>query len=171
MTQRTWPHYVSKKLSRFISKTDVLVAYAKKQPHPERLYCWLGYEKWVCLCDDDATIIYVLSRLNDVDKHLDNWLIALSSTDKYIGIVKLLLERGVDVHAHNDEALIEASHKRSIDTVKLLLEHGVNIHAQDDEALIWASAYGHVGIVKLLLEHGADIHAQDDKALRGAVFE
>ena len=42
--------------------------------------------------------------------------------------------------------------------MKYLVEHGANIHARDNEALIEASYFGHLEVVKYLEERGADIH-------------
>ena len=42
--------------------------------------------------------------------------------------------------------------------MKLLLEKGANVHADDDLALRWASEFGHHAVVKLLLEKGANVH-------------
>ena len=50
--------------------------------------------------------------------------------------------------------------------VKLLLDRGANIHAQNDQALRWASEREYPEVVQLLLDRGADIHADYDGALR-----
>jgi hypothetical protein len=83
-------------------------------------------------------------------------------------IVELLLEKGADVHANNDEALRWASENGHLEVVKLLLENGADVHANNDEALRWASENGHLEVVKLLLENGADVHANNEYALRWA---
>jgi len=52
--------------------------------------------------------------------------------------------------------------------VSLLLDRGANIHAEDDEAIRNASRAGHPRMVSLLLNRGADPRAVDDHALRTA---
>jgi hypothetical protein len=85
--------------------------------------------------------------------------------------VALLLGRGADIHALNDEALQWAATNGHRDTVALLLGRGADIHAQNDMALWWAATNGHRDTVALLLDRGADIHAEDDAALRWAARE
>ncbi|KAH8695893.1 ankyrin repeat-containing domain protein [Phaeosphaeriaceae sp. PMI808] len=83
------------------------------------------------------------------------------------GVVKLLLEKGADVHAQGGwygNALQAASAKGHEQIVKLLLDQGADVHAQVGRgygnALNAASAGGHEQVVKLLLDQGADVHAQ-----------
>lgn len=69
-------------------------------------------------------------------------------------IVKLLLEKGADVHAQNDEALIASCTYKHIEVVKLLLNKGSDIHADYDLALCCFSE--NEEMVKFLLEKGAN---------------
>jgi ankyrin repeat protein len=58
-------------------------------------------------------------------------------------------------------ALIEASQAGRLDIVKLLLQKGANIHAVDGyrfSALMLAAAHGHVHIVRVLIGRGAHIN-------------
>jgi hypothetical protein len=73
--------------------------------------------------------------------------------------VELLLERGADVHAEDDEALRLAAKMGMKQVVELLLQHGADVHAEDDEALRLAARKGIYQVVELLLQHGADVHA------------
>ena len=60
-------------------------------------------------------------------------------------------------------ALMLASDKGHLKVVKLLLEKGANANAQNNNgetALMVASEKGHLEIVKLLIEKGANINAQ-----------
>ena len=82
--------------------------------------------------------------------------------------VKLLLDRGADIHAVDDYALRCAAYGGHENVVKLLLDRGADIHAIDDLALQLAADGGHEGVVKLLLDRGADIHASSDLALQWA---
>jgi ankyrin repeat protein len=65
----------------------------------------------------------------------------------------------------NESLLLISCSSGNIEQVKKLLSEGADVHAYDDQALINASYYGHLEIVKLLVEHGANIHAQNDESL------
>ena len=62
----------------------------------------------------------------------------------------------------DDESLRIASEHGNTDTVRLLLEKGANIHADNDIALRYASMNGHTDTVILLLQKGANVHGEDD---------
>ena len=64
-----------------------------------------------------------------------------------------------------DDKLTVASWYGKTDEVKEAIEKGADIHARNDEALINAAESGHLDIVKYLVKNGADIHARDDYAL------
>ncbi|MBB5052697.1 ankyrin repeat protein [Afipia massiliensis] len=84
-------------------------------------------------------------------------------------LVKLLLNRGADIHAMDDKALRLAALKGHTDTVRLLLDRGAEIHAVDDGALRWAAGGNrYTETVRLLLDQGADVHAQNEAALQWA---
>jgi ankyrin repeat protein len=80
--------------------------------------------------------------------------------------VRLLLDRGVDIHAGNDLALRRAADSGHTETARLLLDRGADIHARNDCAFRWAVDKDHTQTVLLLLDRGADIHAIGDHALR-----
>ena len=67
--------------------------------------------------------------------------------------VKLLLEKGADIHAENDSALCYAAVNGHTETVKFLLEQGADIHAENDLALYWAASNGHTETAKLLISN------------------
>ena len=92
-----------------------------------------------------------------------------AATNGQLKTVKLLLDRGADVHADNDNALRSAAENGQLESVRLLLDRGADIHVQNDTALRWAAEHGHSKIVALLLDRGADIHADNDIAVRTAV--
>ena len=104
---------------------------------------------------------------NELKTNLNMMLIKMSKYGNPLG-VKLLLEKGADIHAREDNALRWASKYGRTEAVKLLLEEGADIHVHNDFALITASFYGHKDIVVLLLKYGADVHADNDEALREA---
>ena len=88
----------------------------------------------------------------------------------YIEVVEILLDRGADIHAWNDNTLGVAAKNGHIEVVKLLLDRGAHtsVHAVDDYALRWAAENDHIEVVELLLDNGADIHVYHDCALRFA---
>jgi ankyrin repeat protein len=82
--------------------------------------------------------------------------------------VKVLLDRGADLHADEDGALRSAVIHGHTETAALLLDRGANIHTNCDQALRRAALYGRTKIVERLLDRGADIHAEEDEAFRGS---
>ncbi|RYP19461.1 hypothetical protein DL767_009642 [Monosporascus sp. MG133] len=104
----------------------------------------------------------------------------LAAKHGHYGIVKLLVDKGADVNAHDGHygnALQAASQGGHEQIKKLLLDRGADINAQgghDGNALQAASYEGHKQIMKLLLDRGADINAQDGKmgnALQAALYK
>jgi ankyrin repeat protein len=93
--------------------------------------------------------------------------IAASSGDK--GVVRLLLERGADIHARTDNgatALMHAAYMGQESVAQLLLDKGVNLHARDSTgltALMAAALLGRNSMVRFLLEHGAHINTTSKK--------
>jgi ankyrin repeat protein len=79
--------------------------------------------------------------------------------------VQQLINRGVDIHAQDEEALIVAINQSSDKIVEYLIESGANIHVRDDEALVLALRHYRICIIELLIKYGFDIHTQDDEAL------
>ncbi len=98
----------------------------------------------------------------------DDEAMSLASANGHLEVVKYLTEHDADIHAQNNWALKRASQNGHLDVVKYLVEHDADVHADDDDALRWASLEGHLEVVKYLVEQGADIHADDYAALRWA---
>lgn len=91
-----------------------------------------------------------------------------AAADNYIFAFVLT---GSSAHQGKETALHEASGKGHMEVVKLLLERGADVHAKeknDETPLHVATGRGHTEIVKLLLERGADVHAKG-KVLTGSL--
>lgn len=87
----------------------------------------------------------------------------------HVSTVKLLLDRGADIHYNEDQALRDAVAKGRTNVVKLLLERGADIHSRNDYAIKRAIEKGQTGAVKLLIEHGIDITMNDNYLFQQAV--
>lgn len=93
-----------------------------------------------------------------------------------IDMVKLLLDRGADVHARGDNdrsingALYIACVKGNLDIARILLEKGAQVDRQDyysQKPLTGACYSGNVDLVKLLVEKGAEINEPEHWAPLG----
>jgi hypothetical protein len=100
------------------------------------------------------------SALAMEEKELDIFQAAKNGN---LGIVKKLLENGIDVNNRDKyrcTPLYWAAGRGHTEVVKLLLDKGADIDAMSDggTALLWASYMNHSEVVRLLLESGADIN-------------
>jgi uncharacterized protein len=93
--------------------------------------------------------------------------IYLPTQEGYIDIVKLLIEKGVDVNTnefHNVTPLRIAAQNGHLEIVKYLIAKGAIIDTKaDDKAtpLEVAASKGHIEIAKVLIENGADVNSTD----------
>jgi ankyrin repeat protein len=109
-----------------------------------------------------------VARLLDAEPHLleardgrryDATPLAVAALEGHVGVVRLLLERGAEVHAAGlggDTALHEAALAGHEKVVKVLLSSGADSSIKTNNgctALICVSWGGHVGVVKQLLHH------------------
>jgi ankyrin repeat protein len=103
--------------------------------------------------------------------------LTLAAEEGHKTIVELLLAKGADVNAKDDEdqsALVEAAWRGHKTVVQLLLANGADINTEDwlhRTALTEAAKEGHETIVQLLLAKGADINAGGGAALAKAARE
>jgi ankyrin repeat protein len=84
-------------------------------------------------------------------------------------VIKLLLSKGSDVNAKNEEgdtALIGASFAGNTDLVALLIKNGADVNAANKDGvspLFGAACEGRPDVVKLLLEKGANVKARENR--------
>ncbi|KAJ7145199.1 hypothetical protein C8R43DRAFT_1197445 [Mycena crocata] len=146
-----------------------------KVPDPWNDYGWPESPSplWVATAANlYRTVKYLLdcgTSPNNLSPQLENGSpLCAASEYNHIRIVELLLKRGADIHAGDDDALQRAAGAGNLEVVNLLLEKGADIHAGDDAALQAATESSKLEVMQLLLEKGADIHARDDAVLRTA---
>ena len=100
----------------------------------------------------------------------DNFALIYAISNEQLEVVKFLVENGADIHADDDYALRHAAERVQLEIIKFLVEKGADIHARDDEALKYAAFYGHLEIVKYLVEKGTDVYVDNNDALRNAII-
>lgn len=99
----------------------------------------------------------------DLQRQGDRLPLIEAARHGHLEIVRLLLDREVNIHARGDTPLIVAAQGGHLEVVRLLLDHGANIHAsgphetflQRDKPLIMAARENRVEVVRLLLNRGA----------------
>ena len=87
---------------------------------------------------------------------------------EYTAIVKLLIDRGANVHAHADAAIFGAARQADPEVVRLLLAKGAPVNARlkeydNDTVLMEATSGGSAETVAMLIAAGADVKATNDK--------
>ena len=70
----------------------------------------------------------------------------------FLGFVLFFVEQGVDIHACDDQAIIDASESGHLEVAKYLADKGANICVGKDEPLRWAAGNDHLEVVKYLLD-------------------
>ena len=116
---------------------------------------------------DGEILMDKVIQWHDIGIHFgDGESLRYASENGHVGVVQLLLDRGVNVHAYDDLALYIASEAGHLAVVQLLLDHCADGHTYDETAFHAASANGHTAVVQLLLNYGANVHADNDYALR-----
>ena len=110
------------------------------------------------------TIAFVIENTRDLNAEDDTGMIPIiyASSNGFIDIVKLLVDKGACVNVESDTvALIEASKYGYIDIVKFLVEKGADVDYESIEsttALLEVSKYGYIDIFNFLIENGANIN-------------
>lgn len=108
---------------------------------------------------DRFLALFLLNKKNEMLKYLPN--------SSFLRFVDVMDGKTVSHDGLNWMALEMAKHG-NMKGLLLLKEKGANIHAWDEAALIGASYHGRLPIVKYLVEQGADIHAENGAAIRFA---
>ncbi|KAJ3337694.1 hypothetical protein HDU93_000701 [Gonapodya sp. JEL0774] len=122
-----------------------------------------------------AVVRYLLDLGANVDissrdnREVYTALIEACSTG-HLETVKMLLDRGADIHFQHDGALRMASRCGNVEIVQLLLSKGANLEPREYNvegcsALCEAAEFGRSEVVLELLSHGADIHVFEDYPL------
>ncbi|KAF5491863.1 Ankyrin repeat and KH domain-containing protein 1 [Colletotrichum siamense] len=86
-------------------------------------------------------------------------------------LVRLLLERDVDVNTSDGGALTTAASTGHVKIAKLLLDHGAEVNARSGKALDAAVEGGHLEMAKLLFDYSAEVNASGGKSLEQAVWQ
>ena len=89
------------------------------------------------------------------------------SYNAYLGrvaIVELLIDRGGDIHADEERALVCAACGGHNEMIDFLLAHGADLVRGGNDALGNAAHRGHSGTVRFLMNRGVDIHANENWA-------
>ena len=87
-----------------------------------------------------------------------------NASPEHTAIAKLLIERGADVHAKHDAAILRAVKEASPEVVRLLVAKGAPVNASSEDpdgntVLIEAASGASVETLALLLNAGADLKA------------
>jgi ankyrin repeat protein len=132
------------------------------------LEIWLSPSDALCRGRNDVLCLLLEEGL-PLDHCVDKLsLLFHAARDGLDATVRLLLDRGADIHAKNWyglTALHLAAGRGHEATVRLLLDRGANIHAknyEDRTALHLAALDGLDATVRLLLDRGADIDSKNN---------
>lgn len=124
----------------------------------------------LCTFGDPSGVQQVLSNAI-IEHEALNTALLIASSHGHSQIATLLISKGADVRASNDEALLVAATLGHADVVRVFLKTGANVHVHQDSAVCSAASHGHTATVKVLLQHGADLHANQERAIRYAAFQ
>jgi ankyrin repeat protein len=98
-----------------------------------------------------------------VDRYNRTFEVAVLNND--LNIVKVLLEAGADINLCMPDCILLAAGEGNYDILKLLIDRGVDVDAVRNEknntALHLAANFGHSKVVELLVESGADTNLKN----------
>ena len=118
-----------------------------------------------CFHGNEEAAYLLLNRGADPNsrdvENRDRHTLAVASQRGHIGIVRLLLSRGVDVNyynrSRNPDAIVWAASRGYARIIEILLDAGANVNGVKS-TLAAAAERGHVDAAKLLLDRGFDIN-------------
>ena len=114
----------------------------------------------------NPTHIELILGGNKINLHYSSHLFHQLIIRKHYDIVIKILS----IITNKNEILLESCKNGHLGVAKLLINRGANIHAQNNRAIILASSCGYFSIVELLIKSGADIRAQHSAALKFAII-
>lgn len=126
---------------------------------------------WAVAGENEDVVGLLLERGADAEA-IDEALVSAARSGR-LEILRILLDKGVDVKLVGSEALMRAassttlgaSEKQLNDVVRFLIELGADPNATNEEgwtALLNASIRGYASVVRTLLDAGANINAKCD---------
>ncbi|WP_459190583.1 ankyrin repeat domain-containing protein [Ralstonia pseudosolanacearum] len=83
----------------------------------------------------------------------------VASQSNQCEVIELLVHKGIDIHANEEEALCVAAEQGSIDAVRCLVGLGANVHTQDERPVKLATHADRISVVQYLVGAGASIDA------------
>ena len=116
----------------------------------------MAFESLLDKCKDDDFLPVIMEKL------------LVSACRNHIGIVKILLSRGVNVNAVCTEggtALIDSIQFKKVDIFKLLLENSADVDLQDvngNSPISCAIKHRRFEFFKILIERGVDLNVEDE---------
>ena len=131
---------------------------------------WLPY----CFVHTDFFLRSTLISTTPFNTSALTMSVAISDNDEFrravqnadLAKMKILLQRGVNIHLDYDYALYYSVHHGHLEVVKYLVEKNANMRY----ILRIAAENGHLEVVKFLVDVGADIHENNDYAVRRAAW-
>ena len=115
--------------------------------------------------DNLSSIPEVHELVSKLGEKMYNGMLCAECKNGNLERVRLLLDKGANIHSNDDEPLRNACENGNLEIVRLLLDKCGDIHALNDEPLRKACKNGHLEIVRLLLDKGASVNAQNYEAL------
>ncbi|BCS82549.1 putative ankyrin repeat protein [Cotonvirus japonicus] len=104
-------------------------------------------------------IVKYLNKNVSVKKYKTNYqdynLMKLACRRDDINQLKLLVEKGIDIHYEDDYALRHAAREGSLEMVQYLIDNGAYVHARNEYALKWTKKRHYQNISEYLIKNGA----------------
>ncbi|PVZ98805.1 hypothetical protein BB558_005186 [Smittium angustum] len=138
--------------------------------HPKAFMVGL-FSKGLCdMLEEEGPDLMELFSTNGMKKYTYDCILYEFCKRENTNYVKLIIEKGADVHAFNNLSLRLSCEKGNLEIVKHLVENGADIHAKDNDSLKFATKFGNLDVFKYLVEKGANIHAKNEDAFKKGYF-